>query len=802
MAVVQPYPISTVESRPAPNITRQVTPDANAFGMNQAKDLSFAGAQLDKGSDALMTMEEREAKIANDTRVQDLNNQYVSAQQKILFTAPDAFYRTQGADAINAAEPTTKALQDLKSSFLAQAGNGYQKDKLTSALDYHIDDATNAMSRHVAGQSIVWQQAVAKGTILNATNDMTLNFNDPAKVALHAEGLYKTAYDLEMKKTGSPEAATAQATAARSNALKAVITLQATENPNQAQRTLDANRDKLDATDIPALAATIKDADQTRKAKNIVSLVTATGGISPNYNSRVGNAENGGDYYTENKIGALGKYQMIPKTYTGLAQETDWGKGKSQAEIRKMLLDPKEGPKLQEGLQGLYNNRSVDALSKAALPVNDLTLYTTHHFGQGAGPELLKLPDDTPLQAGLLKAHGGDAAFVKEINDANPYLAKVQTVGDLKAILAQKIGAPLSLASQGTPQKPNLDAMLASGFAMAGSDPDQRDKVAQAIKTDYATKHAIYTSQIGAIEKQAFSHILSGGTVENLPSDVRGALDADGLAKVQIFEEKHLEKRRKENSNNAIKDLTDINNLGQLSPDEVNKRRNDLTGTEYDSWMKTARGGPDRANDDQTYERLQRGLGTRDMRDDIFAAHRANDINSPTRDALLEKNATFQKEGAPATPYKINHDMLTRSLDPGLMGGGISKEIYGRAIKEFDQYMADNRQREGETPEQFSKRVSDFAEQTKTRHQLITTQELSMSQPVPVHTPFNRGEMTALPKAEASKKIAAANGDLAARYQKGEITEDQYNLDAIALMGWLTFVQKRAETPPATPARR
>lgn len=805
MPVVRPYNLPEVEARPIPNVAPNVAAagDIGSFGGNQARDLQVAGQNLGQTGDILFTMYEREAKEANDTRVQDLSNQYVENQQKILFTDPNAFYRQRGDAAINAAEPTTKALQQLKTDYLAQTKNAYQRDLLGKRLDLQLAEATGGMSRHVATQATVWQDTVAKGTIANASNQAVFNANDPAKVQLHAQGAWQTEYDRLIKVTGdTPEgkiAAQAGADGVRSNILRSVIETQAVTDPAMAQRTLEANRDKLDASDVPTLSRKIKIESDQRRAQDIVNIVSATGGVSPNYNNRVGGAESGGSYQIENKIGALGKYQMIPSTYTSLAQDTEWGKGKSQAEIRALLLDPTEGPKRQEELQGGYNNRSIEALRKAGVQVNDLSLYATHFLGHGAGPELLKLPDDTPLQAGLLKAHGNDAAFVQKVNDANPFLAKVQTVGDFKALMAQKIGAPGTMATTGSPQKPNLDAMLASGLAMAGNDPDLRDRVTQSIKTDYATKLALYTAQIGALEKQAFAHIDAGGTIENLPSNVKGALDADGLTKVQAYEEKRLEKRRKDNSELAGKSLTDLERLGQLQPEDVEKARNFLPANEYRAWQKRAI-GVDRIDDPGSYERLQRGLGTRDMRDDIFSEFNSGNLSRESMDRLLDKNAGFVKEGSAPTPYKIGHDRITRSLDPGLMGGGISREIYGRAVKEFDQYVAGNPQREGETPEQFRKRVDDFSEDTVKRHQLLNTQEMSISKPVPVHVPFNRNDMTG-DKSAATKKIAGANGELAKRFADGLITEDQYNRDALTLLDWLNFVQSQPDAKPA-PARR
>lgn len=804
MAIIRPSNQQTVMPQGSGAYLPGGAPPIEAFGNisgavaadRQGRDLQVAGQQIERASDAAATVALLQAKEMNDTRVQDLNNQFIAGQQKVLYTAPDAFYRQKGEGAIRAAEPTTNALLELKKNLLDQAGNTYQRKALSEKLDFHLNSATDGISRHVATQASVWQDAVAKGTVLNAQNEAALNFNDPEKVRINAEGAYTTEYDRVLKETGSPEAAKASATAAGSKVWRDVISLQAVDNPNQAKATLEANRARIDAGDAVMLEAKIKAATLHRQTQNITAMVTATGGVSPNYPQKVGGAENGGSYQGENKIGALGKYQMIPSTYTGLAQETEWGKGKTQAEVRALLLDPKDGPARQDELQKGLQGKQTQALTDKGVPVNDLTLYTTHFLGTGAGPAILKLPDSTPLQAGLMIAHGGDKAFVQKVNDANPFPAKVQTVGDFKALMAQKIGAPQTLAVTGSPEKPNLDAMLAAGLALAGDNPDLRDSVSNAIKADFSTKLAIYNAQKTDLEKQAYLHIDSGGTLENLPPQIRGGLDAEGLGKVAIYEEKRLEKKRKANADEAGRGLADLERLNQLTEDDVVRQRNNLPEKEYRSWLKTARGN-ERTDDSDAYERLQRGLGTRDMRDDIFAAHGSGDISSQTRNSFLEKNALFLQQGAPATPYKIGHDYVMRSLDPGLMGSGISREIAGRAIKEYDQYVAANPMREGETPEAFAKRLDTFSQDTVRRYSLINTQDLAVSQPVPVHTPFNRADMTTLAKPEATRKIAAANAELSKKFADGQITEDQYNLDAIALMGWLNFVQKRPETPAA-----
>lgn len=805
MAIIRSYAQPQVEARSIPGAVVPMNAPVGAFGnpaqtMGDANALVQTGAQLGQVAQSIDQILERERAIADETVVQEQGQKYQSERRKLLYTNPDAFYTLKGEAAIKAMEPTLQRLDQLKQDFLANTNNDRQRRELNKRLGFFTAEAEESMGRYVGQQSLVWQDSVAKGKVRNALDEAAVSYNDPAKVTLQLKGAAQTEYDRVIKNGGSPEEATAAARATTSNGYKSVIQLMAVEDPIKAQRFLEANRDKLDAADAPGLTAAVKDAVTTRKAQNITNTVSATGGVSPNYDARVVGAE-GGNPTVENKIGALGKYQMIPSTYTSLGQETEWGKGKSQAEIRQMLLDPKEGPAKQDELQKLYNGRSTKALQGKGVPVNDLTLYTTHFLGHGAGPEILKLPDDTPLQAGLLKAHGGDAAFVQKVNDANPFLAKVETVGDLKALMAQKIGAPRTLATTGSPEKPNLDAMMSAGLVMAGDDPDLRDKTASMIKTRYAEKYAIYTQQIGALEKQAFAHIDAGGDVGTLPPNVRAGLDADSLTKVQAYETRVLEKRRKDKSDEAQKALTDLEGLSQLQVEDVEKVRNSLTAAEYRSWRKIA-AGDDRVDDPNTYERLQRGMGTRDMRDDIFAAHNAGEISNQTRNAFLAKNDTFRQAGAPASPYKLGHDYVTRSLDPGLMGAGISRQTAAAGIKEYDQYVAANPQREQETTEQYAKRLDTFAQDTVKRWSLINTQEMGVSLPVPANTTLDRASMSGLPKPEAQKQISRAYQDLQKAFNEQRITQDQLDADSIALMKWLDFVQKRPDAPAPAPARR
>ena len=317
MAVIRTFAQPTVESRPMPatGLPNRSAP-VEAFGnaaqtAGQARDLQVAGQFVDKAADSLERVALTEMRDMNDTRVQDFSNQFVAGKQKLLFTAPDAFYRQKGDAAIKAAEPTTNALIELKKSLIEQAGNSYQRQALEKRLDLHLGDATGGISRHVATQAAVWQDAVAKGTVQNAQNDAALNYNDPAKVAVHAEGAYQTEYDRVFKETGSPEAAKASATAAQSKTYRDVISLQVSGGDSAgAIATFEAYKDKFSAGDRTAVVEAIKTMQIGITARSQAQTFVVAAGAPPDPKDAPGVVKHFEGFIAKAKVDTDGKYRV------------------------------------------------------------------------------------------------------------------------------------------------------------------------------------------------------------------------------------------------------------------------------------------------------------------------------------------------------------------------------------------------------------------------------------------------------------------------------------------------------------
>ncbi len=146
-----------------------------AFGAIGAQQLQQAGARLEQASDSAHKLFQAEAADANDAHADSLLNGFVDGKQKILFTNPDAFYRQKGEAAIHAAEPTTKALTDLKEQTLEQAGNDAQRRILRTRLDAHFRDATDGIGRHVDVEAASAAKTTRDSTLNLAAKDAALD---------------------------------------------------------------------------------------------------------------------------------------------------------------------------------------------------------------------------------------------------------------------------------------------------------------------------------------------------------------------------------------------------------------------------------------------------------------------------------------------------------------------------------------------------------------------------------------------------------------------------------------------------
>jgi hypothetical protein len=145
-------------------------------------DSMFAPAAAPTPPPPIDPMVAREQVIADNTRAEEALNDFIAAKHDALFEAPDAFYRKQGVDAIDAAPETARNLEELRGTLLDSLANDNQRRRLGGALDAQMQITREDMARHVAEQSLAWQRQTALDRIVLLRKEAAYRHNDPDRV--------------------------------------------------------------------------------------------------------------------------------------------------------------------------------------------------------------------------------------------------------------------------------------------------------------------------------------------------------------------------------------------------------------------------------------------------------------------------------------------------------------------------------------------------------------------------------------------------------------------------------------------
>ena len=164
----------------------------------------------------------------------------------MLFAARQAFMRLRGAEAIAGAEAAGQTLETLRQQTLDQAASDHQRERLAPMLEWHLQDATDEIHRHVARQADAWQQSVAARTVDLATRQAALDSGDPEKVGFAALAAFDAGKARAQKAGLLAEVAHESGRLAWNEAYRAAIDTQAGTDPLQAVRLFEQAKATLD----------------------------------------------------------------------------------------------------------------------------------------------------------------------------------------------------------------------------------------------------------------------------------------------------------------------------------------------------------------------------------------------------------------------------------------------------------------------------------------------------------------------------------------------------------------------------
>ncbi|MCW5737017.1 MAG: hypothetical protein KIS73_23025, partial [Enhydrobacter sp.] len=224
-----------------------------------------AGPQLGRASDSLFALYERNATEANESRVQDLNNRFITRMQDVLRTGPGAFHKLEGADAIKAAGATTETLKKFKAEIFGQTANGYQRSRLAPILDTHFASATEQIAWHVDRQQEVYDRNVASTSIAVAEREATSNPDNLAGAVTRAVGAVRV-----LHKGQPPEVIERESRKAASQIVSSLIRDRLVRNDPSAVGLYRQYEGRLDPTDRATLGTAVETLSNGVEAANWV----------------------------------------------------------------------------------------------------------------------------------------------------------------------------------------------------------------------------------------------------------------------------------------------------------------------------------------------------------------------------------------------------------------------------------------------------------------------------------------------------------------------------------------------------
>ena len=218
---------------------------------------------------------------ADDHRIEGMVNHFIAGKQEALFTAPDAFYRLEGAEAVEGQPAINDRLQALRSATLDLARDDSERAALGPRLDLHIDDAADGIDRHVAEQRRIYQRQIVSRRQALIQRAAELEHNNDDKIMGLAEANATAAREgarMDGIAPDSPEEAAA-VLGARSDILRRAIDERiANRKGAEALALFDQVKDQLAPADRRALDTPVQATRNDQLANQWIDRESKTGG--------------------------------------------------------------------------------------------------------------------------------------------------------------------------------------------------------------------------------------------------------------------------------------------------------------------------------------------------------------------------------------------------------------------------------------------------------------------------------------------------------------------------------------------
>lgn len=258
-------------------------------------------------------------------------------------------------------------------------------------------------------------------------------------------------------------------------------------------------------------------------------------------------------------------------------------------------------------------------------------------------------------------------------------------------------------------------------------------------------------------------------------------------ARAEIAERRALKVQGTE----AMKNIDDLNDNGQLTESTLQQYRPVLDETQWKAAKAMLRGGATTDSKDSLMV-LETGIGTRDMTDSINGALGANRITMTTYRSLMQRNEAALKDDQPASPYRRGREQLIEGLKPGALLSGpvadLQRQALVAALREYDEFsLGQGVQKMRETPSL----VLDRATEIRNRYAIVNFDQQAEAIGVPRFVDKPREKVTDADIVNAGRKTLE-------EFARGGMTPAERDLQLRKLEAWTEILKIRNKNVPPT----
>jgi hypothetical protein len=249
--IVPRYNEDAIEKPQGYNAPRAQGLGPEAFG-------GAVGIGLQRAGGAMMQTIAEETAKANRIATIDSRTKLDQKEVDLLYHPENGALAKRGKDSFSIEDPTLKAFDDGVSEIEKGLGTQEQKDAFRLIAGQRRVEVDKQIQRHVHGEMKTYAEESNKASLQSTLNNIVTHYNDPDRIEIERKfGAAVIASDTDNK--GLPPAAVKMKHDTwESTVHSGVIERMAIDSPVKAKEYLDANRDKMLATDIAKQEKTIK----------------------------------------------------------------------------------------------------------------------------------------------------------------------------------------------------------------------------------------------------------------------------------------------------------------------------------------------------------------------------------------------------------------------------------------------------------------------------------------------------------------------------------------------------------------